>query len=314
MFAGALLLALAVAVEGPPLPERFNSFVRGAIADVAVDAGDRAIFGEYGFKAAYRADYIDSLGKRMTVEAFRFLDTEGAHAAFLYGRPAHGVSPMIWNINAVTGDGVTVLEYRNYMVRFYGALPSISSSLEEMLARLPGLTADDSPWDLNGRYVDNLSMRAILGPASLQRFAARIPPSVAGFRFGANGRMASFETPAGRVAAVAFKYPTEGIARERAKAFAELPTVVVRVDGTCVGVVFGPVDPSIEDGPLSGSLCGGEGIDWASAHAWDGAISLTESISGVTFGGLIFGAAIAAWRRLERSRDPFPNRMIFLRL
>lgn len=314
MFAGALLLAVAMAAEGPPLPERLGAFQRGEIADLTVNTGDREVFREYGFKAAYRAEYMDSQGRRMTVEAFRFLDSEGAHAAFLYARPARGVSPMIWQVNAVTGGGVTVLEYRNYMLRFHGALPSISSSLGEMLAKLPALTADNSVWDLSGRYVDNLSMRAILGPVSLQRFAGRIPPSVAAFRLGANGRVASFETPAGRVTAVAFKYPTEDVAKERATALAQLPNAIVRVDRACVGVVFGQVDGQVEDGPLSGYFCGGEGIGWGPAYTWDGGMSLGESISGVTFGGLIFGAALAVWRRLERSRDPFPNRMIFLRL
>lgn len=91
---------------------------------------------------------------------------------------------MIWRIDAITGGGVTAMEYRNYMLRFHGALPSISSSLEEMLSKLPGLAPDTSPWDLEGRYVDKLSMRAILGPISLQRFADRIPPSVAAVPFG----------------------------------------------------------------------------------------------------------------------------------
>ena len=314
MFAGVLLLAMASAVEGPPLPERLGAFVRGEIRDLAVTLNDRDIFGEYGFKTAHQADYTGSQGRRMGVEAFRFLDSEGAHAAFLYYRPAHAVSPMIWRIDAITGGGVTVMEYRNYMLRFHGALPSISSSLEEMLSKLPGLAPDTSPWDLEGRYVDKLSMRAILGPISLQRFPDRIPPSVAGFRSGAKGRIASFETPAGRVTAIAFKYPTEDVARERATALAQVPDAVVRVDRVCAAVVFGTLDSNVEDGPLSGYFCGGEGIVWDPHTMSDRGMSLGEGMSGVTFGGLIFGVVIATLRRLDRLRDPFPNRMIFLRL
>lgn len=221
---------------------------------------------------------------------------------------------MIWNIDAVTDAGVTAMEFRNYVLRFHGALPSISSWLEEMLSKLPGLAPNTSSWDLEGRYLDKSSMRAILGPVSLQMFTDRIPPSVAGFRLGANGRMASFETPAGRVTAIAFRYPTEGVARERATAFARLHDAVVRVDRTCAGVVFGPVDATTEDGPLSGYFCGPVEIDWGAGHLWDRGMSLGEGISGVVFGGLIFGAAIAGLRRYERIRDPFPERMIFLRL
>lgn len=313
MLAGALLLAMAVAADVTPLPERLGAFVRGEIGGLAVNPGDRDIFAEYGLKAAYHADYTDGQGRRMTVEAFRFLDPEGAHAAFLSARPAQGVSPMIWEIDAVPGDGVTVLEYRNYMLRFKGALPSISSSLAEMLVALPGLAADTSLWDLDGRYLDRSSIRSILGPVSLQRFANRVPPSVAGFRFGANGRMANFETPAGRVTAIAFKYPNEDVARERAIALTGLPNAVVRVDRACAAVVFGPVDSNIEDGPLSGHFCGGVEIGWDPA-TMPHSMSLGEGMSGVTLCGLIFGAVIAVWRRLERIRDPFPDRMIFLRL
>jgi hypothetical protein len=262
MFAGILLLAVAVASEGPPLPQRFGDFVRGEVGALSVAPGDRELYDEYRWKTAYRADYTDGRGRRMTVDAFRFLDAEGAHAAYLCSRPVGGVSPMIWQIDAVTGGGVTVMQYRNYLLRFRGALPSISSSMGEMLAALPGLATDTAPWDLSGRYLDNLSTRTILGPVSLQRFAGRIPPSVAGFRLGARGRVARFETPAGVMTEVVFEYPTEDAAKERAKVLGALPGAVVRVDRTCAGVIFEPVDSTVAEELLSDFFCGPVGVTW----------------------------------------------------
>src|SRR5438552_10493154 len=120
-------------------PERLGAYARDEIEDLTVSPSDRGLFSEYGLHAACRANYTASQGRRLTLDVFRFADSEGAHAAFLYSLPARGVSPMIWHIAAVTGGGATVLEFRNYMLRFHGALLSISSSLEEILAGLPDL-------------------------------------------------------------------------------------------------------------------------------------------------------------------------------
>jgi hypothetical protein len=173
-----------------------GAFTIRNVEPLAVPPGDRELYHEYRWKAAYLGDYLDGDGRRMTVDAFRFHDAEGAHAAYLCSRPAGGISPMIWQIDAVVSGGATVMQYRNYVLRFHGALPSISSTMGEMLAALPGLTADAAPRDLGGRYVDELSKRSILGPVSLRRFAGRVPPSAAGFALGAKGRTARFETPA----------------------------------------------------------------------------------------------------------------------
>ena len=314
MFAVALLLALAVAPGAPPLPQRLGAFARGEVGALTIAAGDRELYNEYGLQTAYRADYTDGQGRRMTVDALRFLDAAGARAAYLCSRPAGGLSPMIWQIDAVTGGGATVMQYRNYMLRFRGALPSISSELGEMLTTLPGLSADKPPWNLAGRYLDELSTRAILGPVSLQKFAGRIPPSVAGFRLGAKGRMARFETPAGVTTEVVFEYPTEEAAKDRAKALGALPGAVVRVDRTCAAVTFQPVDSSVEDGPSSGSFCGAEEVGFDLRNLSDAPMTLGQSIAGIAIWGFIFGAVVAGVRRVGRADDPFPERMVLLRL
>ena len=314
MFAAALLLAAAVgAPENPPLPQRLGAFGRGEIGVLRVAPGERALYDEYGFRAAYRADYMDGQGRRMTVESLRFLDSEGAHAAYLCSRPVGGVSPMIWNIDAVTGGGATVVEFHNYMLRFHGALPSISSHLEEMLAALPSLAADAAPWDVSGRYLDKLSTRAILGPVSLERFAPKIPPSVAGFRLGAKGRTARFETPAGAVTEVVFEYPTEDVAQNRAEAVEALPSATVRVEPTCASVIFEPVDPAVAKELQDEYFCGPVGVDWDPATMWDGPMTLGDGLS-LMLWGFVVGAVFAGTRQFAKAKDPFPNRMIFLQL
>jgi len=308
------LLAMAMA-EGSPLPQRMGAIVRGEVGALPIAPADRGLFDEYGWKAAYRAGYTDGQGRRMTLDAFRFSDAEGAHAAFLSSRPAGGVSPMIWQIEAVTAGGVTVMEFRNYMLRFHGALSSISSEMRDMLAGLSGLTADTVPRDLSGRYLDSLSTRAILGPVSLQRFAGRIRPSVAAFRLAAKGRMARFETPAGARTEVVFEYPTEEAAQDRAKALAALPGAVVRVDRTCAGIIFEPVDSTVAEELLSGLSCGPIAVAWDPDHRmWDGPMTLGEGVGGVALWGFVFGVVVACVRRLKKAGDPFPDRSISLRL
>jgi len=313
MVAVVLLLAVAVGPQGPPLPGRLGAFVRGEVVIAEVNAEDRELFNEFGWEGGYRADYSDDQERQMTVEAFRFANAEGAHAAYLYSRPPDGISPMIWAIDAVTGGGVTVMEYRNYMLRFHGALPSVSSRMAEMLSGLPGLAADSAPWDISGRFLDRSSTRAILGPVSLRRFAMQVPPSVAGFELGAKGRVAQFETPAGAMTEVVFEYPTEAVAKDQAKALGELQGAAVNVDRTCAGVIFEPVDPVVAEELLSDYFCGPVVGHFDPNTAWDGPMTLFQGL-GLVLWGFVVGAVIAGVRRLRRVSDPFPDRMIFLKL
>jgi len=273
----ALFLALALTPEGPPLPERLGAFALNSAAPLTLPPGERELYSEYRLSAAERAEYVDGHARRMVVEAFRFTDIEGAHAAYLYSRPPGGISPMIWEIDAVTGGGITVVEFRNYMLRFRGALPSISSEMGEMLA-------------------------------------ARIPASLAGFPAGAKGRMARFETPAGPVTEVVFEYPTEEIAREQAKALATLPGSFVHVDRACAGVIFDPVDSTAAEELLAGSCGSTSEIEWDPNTLYDGPMTLSQGMGGVGLWGLFFGVPFAGVRRFRRAVEPFPNRMIFLQL
>jgi hypothetical protein len=314
MLAASILLSIAVAQVASPLPERFGPFLRTEVGVARVAPAERALYAEYGFTAAWLGKYAGGRARRMTVEAYRFDDSEGAHAAYLSSRPAGGVSPMIWQIDAVTHHGMTVMRFRNYMLRFRGALPSISSTMGEMLTALPGLADDIVPSELNGRYLDALSTRAILGPVSLERFARRIPPSAAEFRLGARGRLGRFETPAGAMTEVTFEYPTEEIARDRTEALRALPGLSVRVDGTCVGLILDPMDAVVAEELLQDACSGGSSLVGWDPYVWDGPLTLSGGLNGVVFAGLGAGAPVALMWRSQKRAEPFPNRLIFLRL
>lgn len=291
----SLLLATLAAAEPSGMPKKFGDFTLVEDRVVAGELGDKELMAEFRLRSSFSAKYADFHSRPMLVEAFQFADVAGAHAAFLASRPNNSVSPMIWHIEAATGGGVTVLEYHNYVLRFSGALPTVSSALEEMLAKLPGIIADEKPWDLSGRYMDFGSARMVLGPVSLARFGSRIPPSVVAFRLGATGRMAGFETPSGRMTVIVIEYPSEAVANERLAALAVLPRTVTRRDRMCVGVVLDPIDVIAAQELLADAFCGPIPFTFDPTTQWDGPLTLGEGLA-MALAGFVLGAVVALIR------------------
>ena len=304
-----LLVATAFGAEPLALPRQLGDFTFVEDRAAAVGQDDQELYAEYQFDTSISARYSDSHSRSMVVDAFRFKDALGAHAAFLASRPRHGVSPMIWHIEAVTGDGATMMEYHNYVLRFSGALPTVSSALEEMLAKLPGVNADEAPWDVTGRYLDPGSTRMLLGPISLARFENRIPPSIAAFRLGAKGRMGAFETPAGRMTEIVLEYPDEATASDRLAAIAGLPQAVARLDRTCVGVVLEPLDTITAQELLTNYFCGPITFAFNPNTLTDGPMTLGQGIW-VAIAGFILGAVVVIFRRVIKKQNKPPDRMI----
>jgi hypothetical protein len=304
-----LLVATAFGVEPLQLQRQLGDFTFVEDRAAAVGQDDQELYAEYQFDTSISARYSDSHGRSMVVDAFRFKNALGAHAVFLASRTTHGVSPMIWHIEAVTGDGATTMEYHNYVLRFSGALPTVSSALEEMLAKLPGVNADEAPWDVTGRYLDQGSTRMLLGPISLARFENRIPPSIAAFRLGAKGRMGAFETPAGRMSEVVLEYPDEATARDRLAAIAGLPHAVARLDRTCVGVVLEPIDTISAQELLKDYFCGPIRVAFNPNTFTDGPMTLGQGIW-VAVAGFIFGAVVVIFRRAIKKQNKPPDSMI----
>jgi hypothetical protein len=322
------LLALAAvgasAARGSILPERIGEYARGSVSPVEIPAGDRDIFAEYGLRATERSDYANAAGRRMGVEAFRFADSEGGHAAYLWLRPAGAVkSPLgesvsryelLSELHADVGGGVAIAAWKNYVFRFCGAAPR-TSEFEPMLGGLPEVDPTEPGPDLCGRGCDPASARALLGPASLARFARRIPPSVAAFRSGGRGQIVRFETPKGQMSRIVFEYPSVQAALASAEAFRKLPGALVRSSGRRVGVILDPADADIADGLIQ------DIADDTAAHAtigWDPVgVEPPLTLGGVMtilFAGMAAGGGVAVLRRVVRRKEGIPDRTISLHL
>jgi hypothetical protein len=253
----------------------------------------------------------------MVVEVFRFGDSAGGHAAFLWLRPARAIeSPLARSVatHANVRRGVTIAGWRNYVFRFRGAAPD-TRDFERLLNSLPEVDPRDPCPDKDGEYLDRLSQRGLLGPISLARFARRIPPSVAAFHLGVRGCSARFETPAGSMLRIVFEYPSAAAARGREAAFRALPGALVRVTGRKIGLIFDPADAQqaeallrdITDDESSEPMA----VGWV--NMCDGGTG-GSSMIGMVLTGYLLGGPFALLRCLLQWRDGIPDRTISLHL
>jgi hypothetical protein len=319
-----LLASTASGALGSILPYRLGPYTRGNVSPVPILAADREIYDEYGLRDSQCSAYRSSAGRTMAVDAFRFVDSEGGYAAYLWLRPLQAVkSPLdervslsgyLAAIHADVGGGVTVATFKNYVFRFRGATPD-SSAFEQTIATLPALDAAEPSPDLGSHDFDSSSERALAGPASLARFAGRIPPSIAALRLGARGRIARFETPAGSMSRIVFEYPAEAVAQARAAAFRAVPGALVGISGRRVAVIFDPIDREtarhlLRDMPLDPSQ--------PAVIAWDpmtGKQPFTMYYGiAMTLIALALGSIVAVFRFLARSRDGIQDRTTSLHL
>ena len=298
---------------------------RGSLSSVAIPPGDYDLLEEYGSRAAERSEYTNPAGRKMSVEAFRFGDSEGGHAAYLWLRPAGAVKSslgesvsrpqLLSELHTDVGGGVTIASWKNYVFRFRDAAPR-TEEFERMLGRLPEVDPTEPDPDLCGRGCDAPSLRILLGPVSLARFAGSIPPSVAAFRSGGSGSIARFETPAGPVSRVTFEYPSVEAAVASAGAFRKLPGAVVRSSGRRVGVILGPANADTSDDSMQ------DIADDTAASATIGWKPVDEGGVPATLGGGIelvlaasaIGASTALLRYLIRSTQGKRDRTISLHL
>src|SRR5439155_18846784 len=96
------------------------------------------------------------------------------------------------------------------------------------------------------------SERYVIGPAGLQMFEPRIPPSVAGFHFGAEAQVGVFHSLKGDLTLAIFNYPTHQIAMQRIAEFEKLPGAVAKRSGPLVAVARAPPDADFAERLLGG--------------------------------------------------------------
>jgi hypothetical protein len=241
-----LFLAAVVSVQAGIFPDQLGTFAKSA--PKTLSAPDRELDNEYGIQANEAAEYTspDKAGagkKHFVATGWRFQNSTGAMAMFEARRPPKATPSKIAKLAVTTSDGV-IFTYGNYLLQLTGSLPG-EVELNQLYDQLPLLEQSSLPLVIDALPADGLipnSERYILGPVSLQRFYASIPPSVAAFHFDAEAQSGQYQTPKGRLTLAVFNYPSASIARERYEEFAKIPGAIVKRAGPLVAVTVQPPD------------------------------------------------------------------------
>jgi len=237
----AILILLPALAGAAIWPETVGPYHRTAVSAPALT--DQGVWDEYGLKESESAIYEN--GKvRFTARAYRLQDSTAALAAFDWQRPPDAKPSKLANLAAETANGV-VLAHGNYLFSFQGYKPPAA----ELAAVLDPLRDVDStplptlPGFLPSQGLVSNSERYILGPASLQKFDAGIPPSVAAFHLGAEAQLGTFRTGKADTTLALFNYPTPQIAMAKEQDFQKIGGAVVKRSGPLVAVILSPADP-----------------------------------------------------------------------
>jgi hypothetical protein len=245
MLRSLILFAGIVALTGSPAlaaiwPEAFYGPARTSLTSAPLPR--EPVWEEFGLEEIEIAEYSGE-GDSFKATAYRFGDSTSAMAVFQWKRP-RGYQPSEAETLAVESADSLYLAHGNYILHFEGRKPS-EQELNGLYLVLPlkeesSLPALPEYLPASGRIAG--SERYVTGPASLKEFEPRISPSVAGFHFGAEAQLASFETPRGEMRLAIFSYPTPHIARARLVEFRMLPGAVAKRSGPLVALILDPPD------------------------------------------------------------------------
>jgi hypothetical protein len=231
------------------LPDAIGAYQRGSASKPAIT--DQPIWKEYGLKSSETAAYQNGPAK-FTATLWQLQDTTGALAAFEWQRPVSATPSTAAKLAAETPDSL-LLVYGNYLLNFTGYKPS-KTELDDLTALLRNVDQTVLPVLPSYLPSDGLvpnSERYIVGPASLQKFAPGISPSLAAFHFGAEAQMGVFHNAKGDAQMLVFSYPTPQIAMQRVGEFQKLNGSVAKRSGPMVAVVLAPPDPDYAENLLS---------------------------------------------------------------
>jgi hypothetical protein len=242
-FFTALLLPLLASAA--ILPETIGPYNRTSAAQPGLT--DAPIWQEYGLKSSEIATF-EHEKEKFTVTIWRLQDPTGALAAFDWQRPADAAPSSAAKVAAETKTGL-LLVHGNYLVSFDGHKPP-KEELDPFLAAL--VNVDNSSLPVLPGYLPSNGLvanseRYVTGPAALQKFFPAIPPSVAGFHFGAEAQLGVFRNAKGDVPLAIFNYPTHQMAMQQIAEFQKLPGAVVKRSGPMIAVVISPPDPDFAE-------------------------------------------------------------------
>ncbi|MEZ5367178.1 MAG: DUF6599 family protein [Bryobacterales bacterium] len=206
-----LVLSTAGSLQAALLPEALGQFVRKSIEPVA--PADPALAEELGFEESEKAVYETNDGRKLEIKATRYYDDTGAYSAYLWQKPTQG-EEIAHGKRAWKGPDSTLIQIGNYLVETKGDAP-LDDDLELMLGYLPRIRMTVDPPVLSYTPASGErpgTARHILGPTSLERLAPEIPPSAAGFHFGAEAYYGEYDTNPGPTRLVLLSYPTPQMA------------------------------------------------------------------------------------------------------
>jgi hypothetical protein len=230
-------------------PDQLGNWIKTESKPVAFT--DRSLWDEYGLQQSEQAGYAAG-AKRFQATAYRFKDPTGAFGAFEWQRPANARPSKLGELAATAADGVLLL-YHNYLLQFVGWKPELAD-IQWFLDQLRDVDRGPLPTLKDHLPATNLianSERYVLGPAGLDRFEPRIPPSVAAFHLGTEAQLGSFRTKSGLFGLSIFSYPNPQIARQRLPEFEKLPGAMAKRAGPLVAVILSPSDPDAAERVLS---------------------------------------------------------------
>ena len=236
------LLSACAASHAALLHEALGPFERSEPQAYVPD--DAELFAEFGLEDAEEAEYRTPDGRSVLVRALQFYDDTGAVAAYSWLRP-DGAREVERGERAVENGDSILIHFANYLLMLDGAQPD-EEDIEIALAYLPRPKPTADPPVLQYVPKDTLvpnSGRHILGPASLERLAPGLPPSVVGFHFGTEGYYGRYATANGQMRMIIWDYPSNPIAHGQVGAFRAHPGIVAKHDGPLIAVALEPASP-----------------------------------------------------------------------
>jgi hypothetical protein len=239
-----LAFFFAVFASATILPENIGPYQRTATAQPNLT--DRALWDEYGLKESETGTY-EGANAKFTVTAWRLQDTTGALAAYDWQRPAGSKPSELAPLSAETAHSVLLVE-GNYLLSFAGYKPELPelAALADSLKNVDTSALPTLPSFLPSDNLIAASERYITGPVALQKFAADIPPSVAGFHYGAEAQLGVFHGANGDATLAIFDYPTPQIAMQKIADFEKLGKPAKR-SGPLIAVVLSSLDPDFAE-------------------------------------------------------------------
>jgi hypothetical protein len=234
------LLFLPGLIHAAIWPDTIGAYHR--VSTTTAQLADRAIWDEYGLKESETARYENGTDS-FSAMGYRLQDTTGAMAAFQWQRPAISAASTLAPLAAETSDGA-MLVHGNYVLSFSGRKPEPAelATLFDSLRNVDETTLPPLAGYLPLQDLVVNSQRYITGPNSLQKFDPAIPPSLAGFHFGAEAQMGVFQSAKGNMTVAIFNYPTHQIAMQKEAEFNKLTGAVVKRSGPLLAVVVAPPD------------------------------------------------------------------------